>query len=275
MRGPSALRSSRVVTEEVRGASTLFIRNPLFVSQLCVYLTQAKLKPRKIASRSSILTGTLRKWGSAVWIRSFLIFSGEHLLLGYSLQRSWSRWVSFWPKAGDTREAHSWRGALLGSSELSSQIHTSVSNFNFLKKKKKTQKLKFHEKLSEIFTVLGEIIEIMLTVAPFYLVSLQCFVWVVLEMVSFWSPTVGPTYPANCHSPSLWTSCRCWLLLRVAMPYGPHQHFLTSSKWILGKVFNEISLLPRDKCRRHTGVSMPHVEKSALSPFVTFSWRFI
>lgn len=82
-----------------------------------VYLMQARLKPRKIANPSSIPTGTLRKWESEVWTRSFLISSDERLRLGCSRRRSWSRWVSrekpplAWR---GRRRGGRWRGFLSG-----------------------------------------------------------------------------------------------------------------------------------------------------------------
>lgn len=142
-----------------RGHLSFLYLTPLFSSQICICLTQAKLKPRKIASQSSILTGTLRKWESAVWIRSFQIFSDEHLLLGCSLRRLWSRWVSFWPKAGAPEEAHSWQTlakVVLKWFFKSTWVILILTSL----KKQKTKKKLVSWKNFKIFTLMGEIIEI-------------------------------------------------------------------------------------------------------------------
>lgn len=82
------------------------------------------------------------------------------------------------------KEAHTWWEALLDSFEMTFQIHPSISNFNSWHPppKKNPQTIKFHEKV-KVFTLVGEIIEMALTVAPLCLFRLRCFSVGILEMV--------------------------------------------------------------------------------------------
>jgi hypothetical protein len=50
------------------------------------------------------------------------------------------------------------------------------------KQTKKTQTIRFHEKF-KVFTLVGEIIEMVFTLAPLYLFRLHCFSVGILEMV--------------------------------------------------------------------------------------------